>query len=715
MGEALFSPSWYRVASLAPRIRSHAKLHRHRYRGQLWYVLQDRSNERFHRFSPAAFAFIGLMDGRRSVQELWELSSTRLGDEAPTQPEVLQLLSQLHASDVLQCNIPPDTAELLERYEKQQQRKWQRRLMNFFAWQFPLIDPERFLEQFVPLVRPFFSGWGVGLWCLVVLPAALVGAAHWAELTANLMDRLTAPNNLVLLWLLFPVIKALHEFGHAFAVKVFGGEVHEMGLMLLVLSPVPYVDASASAAFPNKWQRAIVGGAGMVVELLMAAVALYVWVSVEPGTVRTLAYNTILIAGISTVVFNANPLLRFDGYYILADILEIPNLRQRANTYLGYLCERYLFGSAEAQAPHASAGERMWFVSYAVSSFVYRVLVVVAILLYLTDQLFVLGVAFAGMTILTWFALPLGKGLKYVFTSPRIRRVRARAVAVSTATAAMAVVLLALLPAPFRTRAEGVVWIPDEAFVRGEVDGFIEQVVAKPGSTVEPGDLLMVCRDPEITKEVKVLQAQLQEVHARIREQTVADLVKAKMLEEEQRYIEERLARAREREADLVIRSKTHGTFVLPKSEDLPGRFMKRGEVVAHVVDVNTITVRTIVDQNDIDLIRREIRGVQVRLAERLAEPMEATLKRLVPAASEELPSPALGSEGGGQVPLDPRDPKGQRAIKRLFQLDLELPAHHGLINVGGRVYVRFDHGWDSLIAQWYRQGRQLFLARFNV
>jgi putative peptide zinc metalloprotease protein len=431
--------------------------------------------------------------------------------------------------------------------------------------------------------------------------------------------------------------------------------------------------------------------------------------------VRTLAYNTILIAGISTVVFNANPLLRFDGYYILADILEIPNLRQRANTYLGYLCERYLFGSAEAQAPHASAGERMWFVSYAVSSFVYRVLVVVAILLYLTDQLFVLGVAFAGMTILTWFALPLGKGLKYVFTSPRIRRVRARAVAVSMATAAMAVVLLALLPAPFRTRAEGVVWIPDEAFVRGEVDGFIEQVVAKPGSTVEPGDLLMVCRDPEITKEVKVLQAQLQEVHARIREQTVADLVKAKMLEEEQRYIEERLARAREREADLVIRSKTHGTFVLPKSEDLPGRFMKRGEVVAHVVDVNTITVRTIVDQNDIDLIRREIRGVQVRLAERLAEPMEATLKRLVPAASEELPSPALGSEGGGQVPLDPRDPKGQRAIKRLFQLDLELPAHHGLINVGGRVYVRFDHGWDSLIAQWYRQGRQLFLARFNV
>jgi putative peptide zinc metalloprotease protein len=715
MGEALFSPSWYRVASLAPRLRNHAKLHRHRYRGQIWYVLQDRSNERFHRFSPAAFAFIGLMDGRRSVEEIWELSSTRLGDDAPTQPEVVQLLSQLHASDVLQCDIPPDTAELLERYEKQQQRKWQRRVMNFFAWQFPLIDPERFLQQFVPLVRPFFSWWGAILWSLVVVPAVCVGAAHWSDLTANLIDRVTAPNNLIVLWLLFPVIKTLHEFGHAFAVKAFGGEVHEMGIMLLVLSPVPYVDASASTAFPSKWHRAIVGAAGMIVELVIAAVAIYLWISVEPGVVRTLAYNTILIAGISTVVFNANPLLRFDGYYILADFLEIPNLRQRANTYLGYLCERYLFGSVDAQAPHATKGERMWFVSYAVSSFVYRVVVVVAILLYLTDQLFVLGVLFAVMTVMTWFALPLGKGVKYLFASPRIRRVRGRAVAVSTAMAALAVVLLALFPAPFRTRAEGVVWIPDEAFVRAEVNGFLEQVVAKPGSPVKVGDLLMVFRDPEIIKDVKSLQAQLQEVKARIREQRVTDLVKAKMLEEEQHYIEERLARAREREADLMIRSKTHGTFVLPKAEDLPGRFMKRGEVLAHVVDVNTITVRTIVDQNDIDLIRHEIRAVQVRLAERLSDPMAATLKRLVPAASEELPSPALGSEGGGQVPLDPRDPKGQKAMKRLFQVDLELPAQHGLINVGGRVYVRFDHGWDSLLGQWYRQGRQLFLARFNV
>jgi len=701
MSEALFSPSWYRVAPLAPRLRSHAQLHRHQYRGQTWYVLQDRSNERFHRFSPAAYAFIGLMDGQRTVQDIWELACTKLGDDAPTQPEVVQLLSQLHAADVLQCDIPPDIAELLHRHERTQQKKWQRRLMSIFAWQFPLFDPERLLQTFVSLVRPFFGWGGALLWLCIVIPAVLMGAAHWSDLTANLIDRITTPQNLVLLWFLFPIVKALHEFGHAFAVKAFGGEVHEMGMMLLVFSPVPYVDASASSAFPSRWQRVVVGSAGMIVELVIASVAMFVWVSAEPGTVRTLAYNTIMIAGISTVMFNANPLLRFDGYYILADLIEIPNLRQRANLYLGYLCERYLFGREEAQVPHATPGERAWFVGYSVTSFIYRIFVVVAILLFLTDKLFVLGMFFAMLTAFTWFVLPLGKGLSYLFTSPRIRRVRGRALAVSTGAMAIIIVALCFTPVPFRTRAEGVVWIPDEAIVRAGADGFVGQVVGIPGSKVSRGEVLVVCHDSVLTTQVTVLEAQLREIEARIREQIPENIAKAKMLEEEKHYIEEKLARSREQVQDLVITAKVDGTLVLPRAEDLPGRFVHRGDVLAHVVDLNTLTVRTIVDQSDIDLIRHSTKTVQVRLAERPAISIEAGVTRLVPAASDELPSPALGSAGGGQVPMDPKDPKGQKAMRKVFQVDLQLPVELGLVNVGGRAYVRSDDGSEQPTVQW--------------
>ena len=715
MSEALFSPSWYRVATLAPCLRSHAQLHRHRYRGQIWYVLQDRSNERFHRFSPAAYAFIGLMDGRRTVQDIWELASTKLGDDAPNQPEVVQLLSQLHAADVLQCDIPPDIAELLYRHEQTQQKKWQHRLMSIFAWQFPLFDPERLLQTFVSLVRPFFGWGGAIVWLGFVIPAVLMGAAHWSDLMANIIDRMTTPQNLVLLWFLFPIIKALHEFGHAFAVKVFGGEVHEMGIMLLVFSPVPYVDASASSAFASKWHRAVVGAAGMLVELVIASVAIFVWVSVEDGIIRMLAYNTIMIAGISTVIFNANPLLRFDGYYILADFIEIPNLRQRANAYLGYLCERYLFGREEAQMSHAAPGERAWFVGYSVTSFIYRIFVVIAILMFLTDQFFALGMFFALLTAFTWFILPLGKGLSYLFTSPRIRRVRGRALAVTTGAIASILVGLCLIPVPFRTRAEGIVWISDEAIVRAGADGFVGQVVGIPGSKVSRGDVLVVCHDSMLTTQITVLEAQLREIKARIREQVPENIAKAKMLEEEQHYIEEKLVRTREQVQDLVMTAKVDGTLVLPRAEDLPGRFVHRGDVLAYVVDLKTLTVRTIVDQTDIDMIRHSTKTVQVRLAERLASPIDAGVARLVPAASDELPSPALGTEGGGQVLMDPKDPKGQKAMRKVFQVDLQIPVELGLVNVGGRVYVRFDHGWETLMAQWYRQGRQLFLSRFNV
>ena len=715
MTGSLFSTSWYRVAGLTPRLRSHAQIHRHQYRGQTWYVLQDLSTERFHRFSPAAHLIIGLMDGRRTVQELWEIATTRLGDDAPTQDEMIQLLSQLHAADVLQCEVPPDTAELLQRHERQRRRVWQNRLFSVFAWRFPLFDPEQFLRRFLPMVRPFVGWAGALLWLGVVAPAVVLVAVHRSDLTKDVVDRVLAPQNLLLLWLAFPVVKMLHEFGHAFATKAFGGEVHDMGVMLLVLTPVPYVDASSASAFREKWERILVGAAGMLVELFVAALALFVWLAAEPGTVRAVAYDVIFIAGISTVVFNANPLLRFDGYYIFADLLEIPNLRPRSNAYLGYLCERYLFGRREAEPPMATPGERVWFVGYGVGSFVYRIVVAVAIILFIGGKFFTVGMILAGLSAVTWGIIPAAKGISFLLTNPRLRRVRRRAVVASALLTAVVVGAVLLVPAPMRSRAEGVIWIPDEALVRAGTDGFVERVAVRPGTRVRRGDIVIVCRDPILSARVEVLEARLRELEARYTEQRPIDRVKAEIIREELLYVAQALARARERAAELVIRSHADGTFVAPLADDLPGRFVKQGELLAHVVDVSAITVRAVILQDNIDLVRQRTRQVEVRLAERVAETLAAVVKREVPGATERLPSTALGSEGGGRIAVDPKDTQGVKAIQKVFQVDLELPAPSRVINVGGRVHVRFDHGWEPLARQWYRHVRQLFLARFNV
>lgn len=715
MSGQLFSASWYRVAALAPRLRSHAQIHRHEYRGQLWYVLQDFSSERLHRFSPPAYLIIGLMDGRRTVQEIWDAAMRRLGDEAPTQDEMIQLLSQLHAADVLQCDVPPDTAELLRRHERQRARKWQSQLASVLSWRIPLVDPERFLARFVHLVRPLLGWTGALLWLVVVGAAVGVAGAHWKDLTRDVVDRVLAPQSLLVLWLAFPIVKALHELGHAFTVKAFGGEVHDMGIMILVLTPVPYVDASSASAFRSKWQRAVVGAAGMLVELVIAGAALLVWLSVQPGVVRTFAYNVIFIAGVSTVVFNANPLLRFDGYYILADLLEIPNLRSRANAYLGYLAERYLFGRREAETAPSTRGERAWFVTYAVASFVYRLIVAVGIVLFIAGKFFFVGVLLAVAAAVTWVFVPVGKGVTFLLTSPRLRKVRRRAVAITAGLAGLVVAVVGFVPVPFRSRAEGVVWIPDEAFVRAGTEGFVDRVVASPGARVRPGDRLIECRDPALAANAQMLAGRVRELEARYAEQRVADRVKAQIVNEELEYARQSLGRTRERLAALVIRSRAEGTFVLPMAEDLPGRFVKQGEMLAHVVELGTITVRAVVPQASIDLVRHRTLAADVRLTERLAEVVPAVVKREVPGGSERLPSSALGAAGGGQIAIDPTDTQGVKAFEKHFQFDLELPARTQVLNVGGRVYVRFDHGWAPLAVQWYRQLRQLLLHRFNV
>src|SRR3990172_3068433 len=209
----LLSPSWYRVAELRPRLRGHVRIHRHHYRGELWYVLEDRVSRRMHRFDPVAYYLIGLMDGYRTVQQIWDAAIERFGDDAPTQDETIRVLGQLHAAEVLQSEVTPDVEELLRRTRKGKPKTWVQNLRSPLAVRLPLIDPDRFLERWLAWYRPLFGWGGFILWCLVVGWGIYAAAAHWDELTRDFSDRVLAPQNLLLMGLLFPLLKLFHEFG----------------------------------------------------------------------------------------------------------------------------------------------------------------------------------------------------------------------------------------------------------------------------------------------------------------------------------------------------------------------------------------------------------------------------------------------------------------------------------------------------------------------
>ena len=715
MSDSLLSSSWYRVAQLKPRRSAHTRFHRHSYRGQRWYVLQNQSTGRCHMLTPSAHLLVGLMDGERSTQEIWDEAARQLGDDCPTQDETIRILGMLYQADSLSCDVSPDTAETFRRTERRDASEKRRRMLQPLSLRLPLFDPDAFLSRWVGFVRPIFSVYGALAWCLVVGAAVVLGAEHWTELRQDVGSRLLSSENLLLMGLVYPSVKALHELGHAFAAKAWGAPVHEMGIMFLVLMPVPYVDASGANVFSDKRRRMLVSAAGILVEVFLAALALLVWLVVEPGVVRSAAYSVIWISGASTLLFNANPLLRFDGYFVLADWLEIPNLGARSNQYLGYLVQRYVFGMDHVRCPVSAPGEERWLFVYGVAAFVYRVLITCGIALFIAGRFFILGVLIALLSLVTQIVVPVVTQVVSVMSAPRFGAKRLRIVATSAAVILGLSGALLLLPIPLYTTARGVVWLPENAQVRAGTDAFVARVLVASNAQVQAGDPVIEAHDPLLEARVAVLRAELRALRARHYKERVTDLPQAQLTEEEIETAEASLERALERAREVVIRSPGSGELVLPRADDLVGRYVRQGEIVGYVMRPGAPIARVILSESDVELVRERTQAVEVRLASRMSDVQPASIERVIPAATDRLPSRALGTGGGGEWAVDPSDPEGLRTLVPVFELDLALTQASAPGAIGEMVYVRFSHGFEPLGLRAYRGLRRLLLSRLSV
>lgn len=678
------------------------------------YVVRNPATGSLYRLSPSVYYFLGLLDGRRTVAAAWSMLAARLDEDAPTQDDVVELLAQLHQADLLQSEMTPDFAELLQRRGRTARGALWRRIGNPMALRIALWDPDRFLTRTMPFLHPLFGAFGVVLWLAVVVPALGLLLMHGREFTGGISDRLLASQNLVLIALVFPIVKALHEMGHAYATKAGGGDVHEMGVMFLVFFPIPYVDASASSGFRSRWARMGVGAAGMLVETFLAALAVYVWVLVEPGNLRSVAFTVILIAGISTVIFNGNPLLRYDGYYILSDLLDIPNLGLRCTRYWAWLTEHFVFGR-KAPAPKTAPGEAKWFILYGPASFVCRILVSTAIILVIAGKFFVIGVMIALWGAAVLLAGPLVKVAIHVVSSPGLAENRRRAIAVSLFGAAALVTFVLGVPVPFHTVSAGVIWLPEESTVRAGVDGFLTRIVATPGRPVGKGTLLFESDDPQLKAEIAVDKARVASSEVKVGKYEPTDRVQAGLARRELAIEQSALAHSENQARDLATKAATDGIFIVPAAEDSIGRFYKRGDVIGYVLPPDVRIARVLVGQDNIDLVRTRLRGAEVMSTTGIGISFPARVIREVPAASDTLPSPALAIQAGGSQAVDTRDPQHPRTLQRTFQFDVELPIDAANAASGGHVWVRFDHGLEPLGLQWFRRLRQLLLSRFDV
>jgi putative peptide zinc metalloprotease protein len=615
-----FSESWYRVKELRVRLRASAQITRQFYRGERWYVVRDPAGNQYHRLSDAAYRFVALLDGSRSVNEAWDLCGGQLADDAPTQPEVIQILSQLFAANLIEADVTPDADVLLRRHKTQMKRQWQQRMMNVLFPRIPLWDPDRFLKRWMPVAEQILSKAGAVAWFAVVMTAAAMVLPRMPELKQAAQASVD-PGNWFYLWIMFVVIKFIHELGHAYACRRFGGECHEMGVMFLVFIPTPYVDASSAWAFPSRWARMFVGAAGMIFELFFAALLAFIWLNTNPHStlmgvpINQLAFNGMLVASVTTVIFNANPLLRYDGYYMLSDFLEIPNLQYRSTEYVLGLIKRHVF-RIKARQPLPPIGQRLWLFFYGIASSIYRVFVGIMIILVVTWQVPVLGVLMALAGLVTWLVMPVVKVVRFLALDPELHRKRTRATAFTLATAAAAIVLIGFIPFWVHYEGEGVTEALQRDVLHAEVPGFVQKVNFRDGAQVKKGEVILVCADRDLDAEIEQLQADVRYWTLKTSAARALEPASEDAAAEATAAFQEKLDDARRRKDQLTVRAPFDGTIVSPHLHELQGKYLQRGEELAMVVQTDQLLVKLVLEQSDAALrTMKNFPDAEIRLA----------------------------------------------------------------------------------------------------
>ncbi len=714
-----FSPFWHRVRTLRPRLRPHVQITRQHYRGRRWHVVHDPSSNQFFRLNAVAHEFVGLLDGHRTVEDVWNQSLTRHADDALTQNEVIQLLSQLYAGNLLAADVSPEAEQLLGRGRDRLMKRIQAQAVGLMYFRLRIFNPDRLLTWLEPIFRPVLGKVGLVLWAVWVIAALVAILPHFRDIVSR-VDTAIAPGNWGWLAVGFVAIKLFHELGHGLICKRFGGQVPEFGVMLLVLFPSPFVDASSSWAFRSKWQRIAVGAGGMIFELTLAALAAWVWLNTdEAALAHRLAYNAMLTASVSTVLFNANPLMKFDGYYILSDLLEVPNLMQRAQTMLKFLMQRHVFRLRQTTAPTSNVDEALILLLYGTLSGIYRVFLFVSITMYVMGMAFGLGVFLAFWTAGVWFILPAGALVHWLATSPQIAERRGRVILTTLLLFALGLAGIGAVPAPDRRRADGVVESEERSGVFAGADGFVDRVYVVAGERVTKGQPLFVLRSEQLQAQAKLYRAQLDEAECRLRLATQKDQVAAQIADEYVRMLREQLAYSQKRIEALVVTAPQDGVVVGDDPQKAIGRYIREGHPLCEIVDAEHLHVVAALPQTEASWVSRlpsEQWEVELRPHCNVRDVVEATTQRVVDAGQLELPHPALSYLGGGKIELSPEDNSGRVAKQQFFKAYFVTKDAGAQIGPPGeRVAVRVSLPRRPLLAQWIDRLAKLTQGRAKL
>ncbi len=683
------------VLRLVPGVRFFPR----RDRGIAWWALEQTDGDLFYRLDALSYQFLQQLDGEQTVEQLWQ----RLDPPGWPKQALCGLLLQLLKAGVLQS--AQTDATTLETVAPA------RKVFNPVGFQLFSFNPAWLLQPIRGCAPFIFNKICLLAWLGLMLFGLVMLIENYTPLRVYLAAR--ADDTLYLLWLwgLYPLVKLVHEVAHGLAVMRWGAEVRKAGILMLVLMPVPFVDASASSRFRAKSQRITVAAAGVMAELSLAVLGLGLWVYSESPPLREAGLIVALIGSFSTLLFNANPLLRFDGYYMLSDWIEIPNLATRSQAYIKHWLGRVVLGLQGPQPPQYLPTERKWLAGYGVLAFAYRLFILFTIALLVSSYLLWLGVLIALWAVVLQLLVPAVKLLHGYY---RAAKAEARLTRFYLCLLSLVAAISLLLFAPFNRSlvAEGVVVLDKHAYLRAEAAGFVTQVFHRNGDQVAAGDALLQLENDQLRADLARLETDIVAVEALRTNLFVSDPEHASQLGDELSELQvqrEELARQVE---NLTVRAARTGTLSIDAVQDLPGRFIQKGQPLGYVYRLDRVEVQTVLSPKQVQTLRHNNTKAWVKFYSDPEQTVRAAQIVAVPKAIDRLPDSSLGSRHGGGIRVSTQDEAGKQLLQPMFQFNLLLPIRTEQRYIGKTVSIRFEHASESLYRRLLNWGWDVWQTR---
>ena len=671
------------------------------------YVIKDPIALKYFRFKTEEYFLLQQFDGKNNLQDVKRAFERKYRPQTISIEDLTRFTAQLHEAGIAQIDSPDQAAVLIRRRRKNRMKKVWQFFANILYIKIPVVDPERMLTGMYPYFRWIYTPYFVAFSVAMMLAAITMVFSQWTEFSAKLPEFQSFFNwkTIFAFWCSLAVIKIIHEFGHGLTAKHFGGEVHEMGMLFLVLTPALYCDVTDSWLLPNKWKRIWISAAGIYVECFLASLATFVWWNTEQGLLNSLMMATMFICSVNTIMFNANPLLRYDGYYVMADYLEVPNLRIKSTQFFTYLFQEKVLGLEVPVQSYMPRSRRFLFVTYAIASYLYRWVVSFSIIFFLYSILkpYKLGSISAIMAIgslVPLIGMPIYQMIKFIRTPGRMRKVK---VVRALSFAAVSIVIVAgilLIPTPLRVQGTLVMTAAKPQMVYAEIPGRLLQLNVRDGEYVKAGTAIASLSNPEKMRDRNQLQ-ELQGVHyAKAawygRSDSIESRAQARQHEQMAIDLEPAIKKVSEQIARLTLYAERDGVVMgVPHSETL-GQWVKPGKPFCEVGDPHLLEAHLILDQGDIDLVKLD-RRAWIKIFGDSEVTWKSKVAEIAKRNRDDVP-PELSNLAGGEIATK-QDPKsGQtKPISAVYEVIIPVGNPNLALQPGQRGFAKIDGGYSTL------------------